>query len=401
MANELTITGPVFDTANQTLDSFYSAYRLIYGQDTQFESNTADGQKINIFALSVEDIKNLSRGIIANLDPLTATGYALDIIASYSALERKGASKTQQQIQVITDRTTLLYGVNDSNLGSNVPFKVSDATGTIFVLKETITVAAGTHLLDFEAEEFGAIITTANTITNQSTTVLGVVSINNLLAASFIGISAESDADFRARIKESKANTSSSNYGSTLAAVRDISGTNPVTNAALYENRTSVTDSNGIPANSIWLIVEGGNDQEIAQTVLYKGGFMGFKGSVSVLVNNSNTTGSKTEVKFDRPTLVNLYIKFDLKRKDITQNYDLTAIKKHIITNLTYTISQEAVEGEIYETAFAAINDNGGKAFVINVGLSTDGINYFPNVSHSSLDGKWVVDPNNINITVV
>ena len=61
----------------------------IYGADINTASNTPDGNLINIFALSKEDVLQLCVSIYDSFDPDQAVGIALDSIAQLCGIARK------------------------------------------------------------------------------------------------------------------------------------------------------------------------------------------------------------------------------------------------------------------------------------------------------------------------
>ena len=78
----------------------------------------------------------------------------------------------------------------------------------------------------------------------------------------------------------------------------DVSG---VTTVKGYENRTDVIDVSGRPPHSIEMVVEGGDDQDIIDTLwLVKGGGIQTFGNTSGVAVDSN--GNNQTLYFSRPT---------------------------------------------------------------------------------------------------
>jgi len=166
-----------------------------------------------------------------------------------------------------------------------------------------------------------------------------------------------------------------------IGALLDTTG---VTEAMVYENDTNSTDANGIPGHSIWCIVRGGVNPGIANAIYVKrNAGCGMKGSVVVPV--LQVDGSYFSVKFDRPTLENLYISFNIVA--VTGSVDASFIRNQILSLLTYTIAQPAVASEI--TALVeAIAPNGS---ISAMGVSKDGSSYVSLLATSAINNLWAL----------
>lgn len=92
------------------------------------------------------------------------------------------------------------------------------------------------------------------------TPTLGWQTVSNPAAAA-LGQAVETDAQLRARQKQSVALPSRSVFEGILASVAAIDGVSAISG---IDNDTSKTDSNGIPPHSIAIIADGGDTQAIA-----------------------------------------------------------------------------------------------------------------------------------------
>jgi uncharacterized phage protein gp47/JayE len=142
-----------------------------------------------------------------------------------------------------------------------------DANGNQWNLPDTVTIPdSGSIDVTATAATSGNITALENTITQIATPTLGWQTVTNSSDA-VPGAPVESDAELRIRQAQSTALPATSPLESILAAVANITG---VTRSTIYENATNITDSNGLPAHSISLIVEGGDVTQIAQTIQQK-----------------------------------------------------------------------------------------------------------------------------------
>ncbi len=317
MPNTIDSTGIHTLTRNEIVTNLTAAFRAIYGDDINLESNSPDGQLLNIFAQTISDVLDLVTQVYTSFDPDQAIGTSLDARCAYNGVKRLGGTFTQVQILVKTDRTLTLTGLDTSvNDPDGTGYTVSDSAGNQFILMSSYTFGAASPsgtLLTFRARTIGAVLTTPDTITIPVTIVLGVTSVNNPNVSISTGLNQETDAALHIRRQKSVAISSQSYLDGLLAALLNIEG---VTAAAVYENNTSGTVDT-IPAHSIWAIVSGGEDDAIGAAIYAKrSAGCGMKGDVSVDVPRPN--GSTFEVLFDRVSQENLYLKFTLDALDGT-----------------------------------------------------------------------------------
>jgi len=91
-----------------------------------------------------------------------------------------------------------------------------------------------------------------------------VLSVTNPLAA-VVGIDEETDQELRVRRNRSLETPQSSSTGRMFTALANLPN---VTDVAVYENDTDVTDADDIPAHSLWVVVEGGAVADIVETMV-------------------------------------------------------------------------------------------------------------------------------------
>ena len=97
---------------------------------------------------------------------------------------------------------------------------------------------------------------------------------------------------------------------STLAGIGSVAG---VSRYKVYENDTNKADENGVPGHSIAAVVEGGLDEAVAEQIyLRKGPGCGTYGTTTT--NYTNSDGLKNEIRFFRPTYMEIAVKVTVKR---------------------------------------------------------------------------------------
>jgi uncharacterized phage protein gp47/JayE len=401
MTNQINNSGLILENLNDIIANLTTGLQEIYGIDINVDSNTPDGQLINIIAQAKIDILQLIQSIYNQFDPDSAIGIQQDYLYAINNIQRIGASYTYQNIQITTDRALTLQGLDaNANVLDATGYTVADNLGNQFILLDTQNIAdAGTYTFNFRSKGLGAINTTPNTITTPITIVLGVLSINNSTSASAIGIDGESDSAFRIRRAQSVALGSVGYLNGLLGALQNITG---VVNASLFENNTSTTDANGIPANSIWAIVEGGANSDIAQEICQrKSAGCGMYGATTY--NITLPSGQIFTAKFDRPTSKILYIKFDIKPLKTGQSFDTATIKTNFINLLTFKIGDAVDAYDLSLFAKQAIESVAGvdSGVPLNLQISKNNTNWFYYLTTDLLNEKWVASTTNTTITIL
>lgn len=370
--------------------------KAIYGDDINVESNSPDGQLINIFAQSAVDLRELLTEVYNSFDPDQATGRLLDQRVTINNIQRKGGTYTVTPIELVTDRTVNLAGLDaDFNDPNGTGYTVADDSGNEFILIDSQTLVAGTHTVNFRARQIGQVETTVNTIVNPVTIVLGVTSIDNPSGALSTGQDEETDAQLRNRRAASVANASSGYLNGLLGTVLDLEG---VSEAVLYENVTNSVDADGIPAHGIWLVVEGGANTDIGNAIYEKKSYgANMKGDVTVDITTAS--GDTFTARFDRPVAEDLYVRFDLQPVVAGTVFDLDAIKEYMVDNLPYNIGQFASTARVTSVAYEGINSLGNGGVPINVEISTDGLVWEEYIETATKDSQFVLDTTRITIT--
>jgi uncharacterized phage protein gp47/JayE len=399
MPDQIGATGVTVKTAAEITSDLVTGLQSIYGADIQTDQNSSDGQEIGILVQQGVDIRELIVQTNNNFDPDQASGALLDQRVTLNLIQRQGGTYTSQPMDIVVNETVNLEGLDaDFNNPNGTGYTVQDGNGNQFILTDSQTLTAGTHAgIAFRAKAIGAVNVPIDTITIPVTIIPGVVSVNNSSAATSVGQTQETDPQLRVR-RQSSTSIASQGYLNGLEGVlANIVG---VTAAKVYENVYDAPDANGIPGHGIWAIVNGGANLDIAKVIYVKkdpGANM--KGGVTV--NITTISGSLFVVKFDRPTPENLYIQFTIKTTVAGYNFDQTAIKKYIATNLTYGVGAFAETSGVTDVAQAAIASQGGGGVPVLVQISNDGVSWTDFLDTSALNAQWTLDPSRISITVV
>lgn len=395
MVDILDKNGLTLSTANEIRTALVDGFKAIYGADLILDSNTSDGQIIDIFTQAGTDLREVIREIYNSCNPDLCRGQIQDIRYRINNLFRKGGTFTIVPITMEITQTVTLQGL-DSNYDDVLAsaFGFSDDGGQNYYLIDSETFTTGTYTRPFRAATIGDVQPTIGTIINPITIVKGVKSgINNSAPTSY-GINQEEDSIFATRRQQSVAARGQNSIDSMRAQLLDIDG---VSAAFVYQNNTDVADSDNIPPHHIWVIVEGGANAEIASVIYANIGGAGCKGDIDI--NVPTASGGMFVSRFDRTIATPLYIHFDLQETIKNTIFDIEGIKQYIANNLIYQINELAETSKPTEIARLAIDSSGGGGVPSNLEISTDGITWTTYIPSASKQHIFTVDTTRINIT--
>lgn len=369
-----------------------AALQAIYGVDINVDSNSPDGQLINIFAQADQDLLELLLDTYNNFAVPTSYGQRLDELVALNGLARQQGTNTLAQVDVTASIALTLPGLDQSAV---TPFTVADNAGNQFQLVAShVFGSAGTATLTFQAIDIGQVQTTANTITNIITSTLGISSVNNPdTSGDVIGINEETDAQLKVRHDQSFNLASTGPSDSMESALRNIAD---VQDAYVVENNTGGT-VNTVPAHTIWPIVRGGTNLEIAKAIYAKKSpGCGLKGSVTQIVTRPN--GASFTAAWDVAIAQPLYIKFSIiwRGAAALANADIEAA---LAEALAYKLGENPTIGDvsaalavIAPTAIMTLNSS-------TQGVSTDDLTWASLVTPTDAQHYFTVSAGNIVIT--
>ncbi len=195
------------------------------------------------------------------------------------------------QVTVVVDVDNFEYEISET--------PVTPATGTM----DADPATAG----NAESVDTGPIQALAETLNQIITPVPGWTTVDNALDANK-GADAETDAAFRARRIAALKGAGSA----TLEAIKGaVLGLTNVTSVIAFENITDAVDSSGRPAHSIEVLVIGGTDADILQSVFdEKAAGIYPHGVTSGTITDSS--GNNHTMRFSRPTSINIWLELDL-----------------------------------------------------------------------------------------
>lgn len=284
-----------------TFLQFYTeGYQAIYGSDVYLGSDSQDGQWVAFQAQASYNLAIKGASVFNSLSPSTAQGLGLSRAVKLNGIKRRVATNSTVELTIVGQAfTTITNG------------KAADSLNQIWNLPTTVTIPIGGSItVTATADQEGAVQAQANTITQIFTPTRGWQSVNNSGAATS-GVAVETDAQLRNRQYISVANPSLTVLEGTTGAVANVTG---VTQVKSYENDTGSTDSNGIPAHSIALVVSGGVDSDVASAIaLHKTPGCRTYGTTTVPTEDAN--GMPININFYRPTTATIGVQITLKAR--------------------------------------------------------------------------------------
>jgi uncharacterized phage protein gp47/JayE len=385
MPNVLDATGLTLATQSELVANYTSLFQSIYGSDINLSSDTPDGQMMNIFIQSVLDLQDLLLQIYNSFDPDLAFGVILDQRCAYNGIQRQAGTYTVTNITLVLSQSVNLYGLDQS---VQSVYTVADNAGNRWQLQATqLGVGPGTVVFSFQAANPGATLTIPNTITVPVTVVLGVTSINNPTTYTTLGLNEESDANLKIRRQQSVSLASQGYLAGLLAAVKNVSG---VSTAIVYENNTGLTNSDGVPGHSIWVIVAGSaTDVNIATAIHQKrNAGCGMYGATSYTI--TQVDGSAFTVSWDVVSSENIFINFTASSINGVTDPNISGVQSGLVTGFTPGVYAE-VNINALATEAQTIDPN---MLVTNAGFSTGKLQTL-NLSGVPASGSFEIKYNN------
>lgn len=354
-------TAPYFDATGLHVSSFADIQdyltnqaKSIFGQDIYLDGDSQDMQWIAAVAKSIYDCQQTALLVANNQSPQTSTGAPLDSLVKLNGIQRLAATYSTVQITCIGTS-----GV-DVTIAAGV---VQDVSGYKWDLPaNSVIPAAGVLSCTATCEVPGAIPCAIGDIQTIVTPQYGWDSVSNAAAAT-VGTAIETDTALRKRQSLSVMLPSQTPLDGTTAALLAVTG---VSRVRVYENYTKITDSNGIPGNTIAAVVEGGTDNDVATAIATKKTMgCGTYGTTAVALPTQYSVGGSTY--FSRPTEAAIYVIITVVQ--LTSGYTL-AVQNTIISNIqvylnSLQIGNSVQASSLYYPALTAMADQQVPSFRI------------------------------------
>ena len=325
------------------LEELNSEVKAIFGENFNVSPESPDGQINGVISESNANLWEIAEEAYNAFNPSAATGATLSNLVQLNGIRRLPATYSRVQLSISGTAGTVIPQ------GSLVS---TNDTGDQFSTESEITLdGAGNGAVFAKAVETGPIQALAGTVTQIDTPITGWSSVTNSLSAE-LGSNLETDVELRSRRERSVATASQAMVDSLFAAVANIEG---VTNTVVLENDTDSVDGNGLPPHSFQVIVVGGDNTEIAQTIWNKkpAGITSF-GSTTVPINDSQ--GISHDISFSRPTTVDIYVEvtvtpdseYPANGDDLIKQYIVDYANGDLISGRGFSLGDDVIYTRLY-----------------------------------------------------
>lgn len=219
---------------NQIRTAVSNRFKEIYGSDIDLSTASADGEYVEMYCLMINNILQSFKGMYTALDPRTAQGMFLDILASFTNVSRKPATRSTVALTITNVGTTDVqyHSIDFIDKNGTIWTWESDVKNTGQAGYNVTFTAGQSYDIIATCSEVGPVRADAGWITQT------VESINFTVAQSqnaSIGSYKESDTQLRARRNDALAIRGTTVLESLNGALLSL---NAIDDVVVYENAT-------------------------------------------------------------------------------------------------------------------------------------------------------------------
>jgi len=360
-------TGAIIVDTSTTLAEVQTEYQDAFGADLDLTPSTPQGILITAETLSRDGIARNNAAIANQINPNYATGLFLDAICALSGLTRAEATRSTV--------TATLTGTNGTVIPAGTRAETA-AQDRFELITETTIPVSGTIDAIFQSVELGPIPCAIGALTTIVDSVLGWSSITNAAAAT-LGTNQETDLSLWRRRNNTLALQGVATTEAIISRLYQVDG---VQSLAFRENTadtTQVIDTISMDPHSIYVCVNGGLDADVAQTILdNKSAGSAMVGTTTV--STAAASGQLIDVKFDRPTVINVLCRLTVTLNGAAGDI-LDTIKQTVVDYASGNIDGEpgfVVGGSVspYELAGAVSSLSGVYVKLSEIAPATTGV---------------------------
>lgn len=303
--------------------------------------------------------KNNASKVEITIDTIT-TGktYSLTI----NSQTQDYTAKSEDDISTVLTTLYSGFSFNDINfdLTNNIlTISTADEEKTMKISVNNLKIQSVSTPISFYCDIYGSINPGIGTVDTINTAINGWDSVSNI--KNIVGRDAETDTELRQRWSQSVYARASNMIEAIQANVyRRVDG---VTSCLVTENNTDTIDSDGLLPHSIKVIVEGGDEQEIGETIYqYSCRGIDFNGEIEKSVRDS--AGVTHAIKFARPVAVKVWLKIEITKDTETEwgNNNINEIRELVLEQTNnITVGQDVILQKFIGTLY---NNIQGIAFI-------------------------------------
>lgn len=322
--------GVIVPDTSVVLKDVQDRFTELFGTDLDLSPTTPQGRLIELFNRSEVFCLQVCAAVSNMLNLNKANGFLLDDLGALFLIERKPATHTQT--------TMILSGEPNTIIPAGTRIKSTE--GNIFVNLKSATIGVdGSVAVVYQAEDTGEIPAQPNTVNIILDSVVGLETATNP-GNPTIGQDQESDGDFRNRIKTSLNINAIAVLSAIKANVEQVPG---VVGSYCWDNSDSVSavvDGLTVPGHSILIVVDGGDEQAVAEAIFVKKtagtGYVSADTQPGYTVIEKEVVdeayGTSYKVRFARPVLTDVDIEITVARKSYSGD-DLEQAVKNAVLN--------------------------------------------------------------------
>lgn len=379
------------DTAT-LLEDVRNEWREAFGQDLIVSPETPQGVLITAEVEARDAVVRNNAELANQINPDIAGGIFLDAIWRLTGGNRVGATRS------------LIIGAQVGGVpGTLIPagsLASVQGTGALFATTGVVLLdGAGTGIVNLESVETGPIAAPAGQLVNVATSVLGWETISNPSDA-ILGRNQQSDIQSRRLRRNTLALQGVALPEAITSRLYMVDGVRSLVFRENIANTAQTIDGVLMAPHSIFVCVEGGTDQAVAEALLATKS-LGAQWNGTTTVNLIDpSSGQDYDVKFQRPAAVPAFVRVTARFNGL----DGTSIIKGAIISYKdgdlngdpgFTVGADVSPWELA----GAINQVEPRIFVTLVELSTDGVTY--STSNISISIEQIATISDSSIQVI
>jgi hypothetical protein len=363
---EITDIGLVAPTREAITVGLWEIMRGAFGEDLNEDARTPQGQLVTSLTAAIDNQNSAMIALGNNFDPRYAIGQFQEALGAVYFLTRKLATRSIAMLDFI--------GIG----GTVIPqgYIIVDEAGFEWEVAAASVVGAG--LVAALCTTTGPIQAAPLTITTFKETIDGLDRVENPAAAA-VGSNQESRSNFETRRYESVAANSKNMNASVRGAVGNLAGVIDVFVADNPTDASIVIGETDYPMirNSLLVSVVGGDDQQLAEMILIKGGTgCAFVGNTSILWKDEASGGALPPeyiVKLERPAHVTVSLRLTVVDPSAISYANSQAAKAQIVSDFQSGEYRARIGGLVVGANYL-LNLDSALLRPVKLELSTDGV---------------------------
>ena len=333
---------------------------------------TTTNPQVNLkCAAETEVSRSKCHAITIKLVSTTVTGtYQVQINAKMYAYTAKTTDTVQSVLsglKVLVDAVSGYEAVVDAeNDLLTITDTESNTRSNEVVLSTNLTTETVVGCVPYLTDDYGEVELQTGCVTKIVSNVTGLSAVTNAVDPD-LGRLQESDTELRLSYTSKRYNSASTQAEAIESYI--LSAVDDVYAVRVYENATDTTDSEGRPPHSMEVMVDGGNDEEIAKAIyLKKSGGIYTYGDVRTDVLGKY--GDVINIGFSRPELVYAWIKVEITQGSVSIPADYEDTIRNIFFTEDMSIGDSFLSQNYIAPIYAALP--GIKYCDIKVATGTD-----------------------------